>query len=91
MDPQSPAWGPAWEGLAEVYGFDVKRRPGLSGDCAECCGGECWQMMGAYQPHGEHDRLTVEFRHRSHPRTGAREYRRVRLSRDTGGRWWWQR
>jgi hypothetical protein len=63
-------WRDAWNGLIELThkeGINPTRDPGQT----DARSGESWQYMGTVD--GTH-----EFRHRHHPYTGQREYRRVR-------------
>lgn len=66
----TPQWDAAWLGLtAQGWGLDDK--------CG-CCG-EVWQYMGTTIPAGPGCPV-AEFRHRHHPRTGARVNVRVEVT-----------
>lgn len=75
----SKEWDAMWARLAlEPVNAGVQ-----DPSCAEC-DGECWQYMGSSL---KHDSGTVvhEFRHRFHPKTRTREYRKIAGTSFTAG------
>lgn len=74
--PGTDAWEQGWAALAAEALMDSK---GRSMDPAQPCGcgcGEQWQNVGTFR-NKVTGRVHVEFRHRHHPRTQRREYRKI--------------